>query len=291
MADLEQIVISTNTNQYELAPAVLTVLEEAGPLGLESRSYRSPIADAVCKKFNVSRSSPIPRGSRPRSEQPDVNIEYTVTYLVTLGCVRIEGHNRFITARGRQLLKMPLVDIYNAVKVAKKTGRISDRELEIQDEMVSEEDLESLDDEDMRLRRFTESVVRIGQFPFRWNLIGAYQGRCAITNFRVTQVLEAAHIRPYRGPQSNRVDNGLLLRLDLHRLFDKNLIGIEPATRVAYISKELIGTEYKEFSGRQLAEPKTSGQRPSEQNLAIRWKEFHKAEEKRKEPPEHEMDS
>ncbi|MEO2018753.1 MAG: HNH endonuclease signature motif containing protein [Fuerstiella sp.] len=43
-------------------------------------------------------------------------------------------------------------------------------------------------------------------------------------------VLEAAHIRPYRRPEDNDVQNGLLLRADIHTLFDLNLLGIEPGT-------------------------------------------------------------
>jgi len=43
-------------------------------------------------------------------------------------------------------------------------------------------------------------------------------------------VLEAAHIKPYRGKTDSHLENGLLLRADLHTLFDLNLIGVEPDT-------------------------------------------------------------
>ena len=48
----------------------------------------------------------------------------------------------------------------------------------------------------------------------------AYGGRCAITGYDVEEALQAAHIVPYLGPQSNTVNNGLLLRADVHNLFD-----------------------------------------------------------------------
>ncbi len=57
-----------------------------------------------------------------------------------------------------------------------------------------------------------------------------YEHRCVVTGCTVIAVLEAAHIRPYRRPEDNDVKNGLLLRADIHTLFDLNLLGIEPGT-------------------------------------------------------------
>src|SRR5205823_2979542 len=65
---------------------------------------------------------------------------------------------------------------------------------------------------------------RQGQFAFRAALIEAYGGRCAMTGCDILEVLEAAHIVPYRGPSTNAVSNGLLLRADIHTLFDLGLI-------------------------------------------------------------------
>jgi hypothetical protein len=280
MATIEQIVINTNSRYYELAPAVLIVLEEAGTAGLESGSRSSPIADAVCKRFQVARGLPSARGSRPNSVQPDYNIEWTVTYLVNLGCVLKVDHMRFITAAGQELLKMPLSDIYNVVKAFHNAGGNRELQLEIENEMTSE-DLEDPDDHDARVRDFRETVIRIGTYPFRSALMKAYRGRCAITESEVAQVLQAAHVIRYLGPHTNRVDNGLLLRVDLHQLFDKDFIGIDPSTRKVHISKKLVGTEYEKFSDRQLAEPSTNRQRPNRQRLEQRWQKFLKAEEGR----------
>ncbi|WP_200883691.1 HNH endonuclease [Archangium violaceum] len=55
----------------------------------------------------------------------------------------------------------------------------------------------------------------------------AYGGRCALTDCEEPRVLEAAHIFPYHGPQTNHVTNGLLLRADLHVLFDLGLLRTE----------------------------------------------------------------
>lgn len=63
-------------------------------------------------------------------------------------------------------------------------------------------------------------VLREGQPAFRGALILAYAGECAITGCAVTDLLDAAHIARYSGPKSNVTANGLLLRTDIHKLFD-----------------------------------------------------------------------
>jgi hypothetical protein len=57
----------------------------------------------------------------------------------------------------------------------------------------------------------------------------SYQGRCAVTSCDAGAALEGAHLRPYRGPESNDVTNGLLLRADIHTLFDLRLLAPDPA--------------------------------------------------------------
>ena len=71
---------------------------------------------------------------------------------------------------------------------------------------------------------------RPGQAKFRKKLKAAYAHTCCITGCTIAEALEGAHIDPYLGIGSDNVKNGLLLRRDLHALFDADLIGIEPAT-------------------------------------------------------------
>ena len=78
--------------------------------------------------------------------------------------------------------------------------------------------------EDNRRRTLKEITIRQGQGAFRSGLLTAYEGRCAITGSAVLQVLEAAHITPYLGAETNHISNGLLLRSDLHTLWDRGLI-------------------------------------------------------------------
>jgi putative restriction endonuclease len=78
---------------------------------------------------------------------------------------------------------------------------------------------------------------RLGQGAFRILVTDAYQRRCAISGERTLPVLQASHIKPY-GSGPNRIDNGLLLRSDLHILFDRGYLTINPELRVE-ISKRI----------------------------------------------------
>lgn len=125
--------------------------------------------------------------------------------------------------------------------------------------------------QDERRRRLAAIVMRQGQRAFRAALITAYRGRCAVTGSDCEEVLEAAHIRPYSGPQSNRTSNGLLLRADIHTLFDLNLLAIEPDTLTVKISKRLYGSTYRDLDGNRL-EKVTSTDQPDKRVLAERWR-------------------
>jgi hypothetical protein len=289
----ERIVITANSSIAELAPAVLTVLAEADATGLDARSASSnSIAKAVQIRFQVTLSDPRRWGERTIS-QPDFNIELAVSSLVRMGCIRKAQHLRFITKEGQELLKMPLSVIhdsvkavYDAVRALRQSKDNSERKLENERELENEltavkslleaDDLESPSDDDSRIVRLMERVVRIGAVPFRSAVIEAYQGKCAISGSKVIQILQAAHIKPYRGTPTNLIDNALLLRVDIHQLFDKNLIGINPDTRRICLSKELIETEYEKFSGCELAKPVSRA--PSRRSLEVRWEEFCKAQ-------------
>ena len=116
------------------------------------------------------------------------------------------------------------------------------------------------DAQERSLRVITQ---RRGQKPFRDALIAAYDGRCAITACSVLDVLEAAHIYPYRGPDTNKVTNGLLLRSDVHTLFDCGLLAIDSDTMTVLVAPQLRDSEYGVLHGRRLCLPERSAQQPS----------------------------
>ncbi len=137
------------------------------------------------------------------------------------------------------------------------------------------------DDYDARLRTYRQIVARQGQSAFRVAIMQAYQGRCAVTGCDAAPTLEAAHLRPYRGPESNTVTNGLLLRSDIHTLLDLRLLAFDPATRKVAVSKLLAGTQYEALSGHRVAHPAEPGQHPSQDALNRNWRDFAQAEDVR----------
>jgi hypothetical protein len=116
---------------------------------------------------------------------------------------------------------------------------------------------------DMRQRTFAEIVRRQGQEQFRSELLRAYDARCAISGCGVRDVLEAAHIIPYKGPETNKLGNGILLRADLHTLFDLGLIAIDGRTFRVVIGSKLSGTEYSALEGKKIALPSNRNDQPS----------------------------
>jgi hypothetical protein len=117
--------------------------------------------------------------------------------------------------------------------------------------------------QDARERTVTSIVLRRGQSIFRKKLLEIYQGKCAISGTNVEQTLEAAHIIPYKGLNTNSPCNGLLLRADIHTLFDLGLIAIDTSKMTVILSEELAHTDYDQFMGRSLLFPADSSNRPS----------------------------
>jgi len=83
----------------------------------------------------------------------------------------------------------------------------------------------------------TEVNYRLGQGGFRVLVTDAYQRRCAITGESTLPVLDAAHIKPYTTAGPHALENGLLLRSDMHTLFDKGLLTVTPDLRLEVSSQ------------------------------------------------------
>src|SRR6266567_1038588 len=115
-------------------------------------------------------------------------------------------------------------------------------------------------------------LPRLGQGLFRMLVTDVYERRCAITGERTLPVLDAVHIKPYSVVQRHEVWNGLLLRNDLHRLFDKGYLSVDPADRRVVVSRRIkqefeIGRDYYRLEGTIVREPRVSAFRPSVENL------------------------
>ncbi len=131
---------------------------------------------------------------------------------------------------------------------------------------------------DRRKRGVLEAVLRPNQLRFRSQLLGVYARRCAVTGFRVEAALEAAHLMPYRGPDYDHIQNGLLIRADLHRLLDLYLISINPATYGLAIAPSLRRfSEYAVLDGHKLNLPARKEYWPAVDALAHHWRGFKRA--------------
>src|SRR5690242_17390829 len=73
---------------------------------------------------------------------------------------------------------------------------------------------------------------RLGQQAFKARVLVAYERRCAITGSKIRPVLQAAHIRPVTEGGEHRLDNGLLLRSDVHTMFDRGYLAIDDNYRL-----------------------------------------------------------
>jgi predicted restriction endonuclease len=120
---------------------------------------------------------------------------------------------------------------------------------------------------DGRDRVLSSIVRRRGQPTFRRRLIAAYRGRCAITGCAVEEILEAAHIVPYKGPDTHHLGNGLLLRTDLHTLFDLKLIALDVDTMRLLVSPSLSDSGYERYRGSRITLPDDPAKRPSSEAL------------------------
>lgn len=155
-----------------------------------------------------------------------------------------------------------------AVRANQRTAEVLDDWLAAQQLLLPDLDSEPGPHEDTRLRTLRAIVQRQGQHAFRQRLLDAYGGRCAVTGERAVQVLEAAHIDGYMGPHTNLVTNGLLLRADLHTLFDLHLVGVDPEGRLV-VSEGLAGSSYAKLHGKRLRLPSRAQDQPSKRRLAV----------------------
>jgi len=112
---------------------------------------------------------------------------------------------------------------------------------------------------------------RLGQGTFRVLVTETYRRRCAVTREKALPVLEAAHIRTVNDGGVHRIDNGLLLRSDVHELFDRGYVTVTPNYRFR-VSRRLKddfdnGEHYYQFEGAGLWLPARAEERPSREFL------------------------
>jgi putative restriction endonuclease len=114
---------------------------------------------------------------------------------------------------------------------------------------------------------------RLGQGTFRVLVTDNYQRRCAVTGEKALPALDAAHIRPVAEGGQHRLDNGLLLRTDVHRLYDAGYVTVTPDGRFL-VSRRIKddfdnGEPYMPFHGQRIWMPGDPVSQPSRE--ALEW--------------------
>jgi putative restriction endonuclease len=126
-----------------------------------------------------------------------------------------------------------------------------------------------------RAARYGDPVLiapRLGQGAFRVGVVEAYSRRCAVTGEKTLPALEAAHIRPYADGGTHEISNGILMRRDLHTLFDLGYVTVARDFRFE-VSKKIKeeyenGREYYALHGRQVLTPSKQIHQPDRQLLS-----------------------
>ena len=124
--------------------------------------------------------------------------------------------------------------------------------------------------------RFGEPVLvtpRLGQGAFRIAITEAYGRQCALTDGKVLPALDAAHIRPFSDGGSHSISNGILLRKDIHSVFDSGYATIDE-NHIFVVSEKVRdvfnnGNEYRRLHGQKIRLPNSTGYFPSQES--IRW--------------------
>lgn len=98
-------------------------------------------------------------------------------------------------------------------------------------------------------QRYANITYRVGQKAFRIHALDKFQHTCVITGCKVSEVLEAAHITPLHITKNHEENNCLLLRADIHKLFDIEQITINATTFNIQVSSQLFNTEYQQLAG------------------------------------------
>lgn len=126
---------------------------------------------------------------------------------------------------------------------------------------------------DARQKMLRSISERRGQPKFRRELLAAYSYKCAVTGTSANEVLEAAHILPYINESRNHVQNGILLRADIHTLFDRFLLSIDEDYKI--VISEKIMKSYGKYHGMQMNLPIKPYQ-PNKNTLSVHYSQFKK---------------
>lgn len=261
ISQLMSLAVSPEFSSYQYKPHVGEIAEQAPyflalegfPQSLLTAEQKTAWKQAIISELERCQSSPYKKYHEPIVYQAAVDMNYREVLLNQLfprnllrNCHKSEIH-----------LENHLVNLVNSTQ-----------------NIVDEDNFDVENIEDTRQKITTSIVQREGQAEFRRNLLDAYGCQCLVSGCQVVHVIEAAHIIPYQGLQSNHLSNGLLLRADIHKLFDLHLLSIEPDTYKIVIAPELNQTSYHILAGQKLKISFKPNQSPSQQALRQHYEKF-----------------
>jgi hypothetical protein len=135
------------------------------------------------------------------------------------------------------------------------------------DDAAEQGDFDPTDTADARRRAMRSIALRQGQPAFRRKLLKVYRGRCAFSGCTVSEILDAAHIVRYRGKQTNHPQNGLLLRTDLHTLFDLGRLAVDTRDMTIVVAPSLAQSDYARLTGKPVILPVQASVAPNKAAL------------------------
>jgi hypothetical protein len=131
------------------------------------------------------------------------------------------------------------------------------------------EEIEQAEEE----RKTSIVKARPGQQRFREEAMRRHNGRCVVTGFSVAAVLDAAHVIPHTGaPEFEVPENSLVLRRDIHALFDAHLIAIHPKTGAIVCCPSMAGSKYPQMLAGRVVDHKLAPE-----SLAYQFSRFNSA--------------
>lgn len=126
---------------------------------------------------------------------------------------------------------------------------------------------------DKKIKNYVLTDTRIGQGLFSGMIKKAYNNQCCVSGEKIPELLNAAHIQSYINADSHHVQNGLLMRVDIHALYDAGLISIDENYDIL-VSEQLNLTDYYKYKSKKITLPVNRSDFPSKDALKLKLKGF-----------------
>ena len=128
--------------------------------------------------------------------------------------------------------------------------------------------------EDRKVIKTSTRKSRVGQQNFRIKVLSAYKYKCCVTGSDLIEAIEANHIFQYKGPDTNHIQNGIPLRVDIHKLWTGGLLGINDKYQIILSDKAKNSESYKKYHGETIELPTNPKYHPNKEAL-MRWCNLH----------------